>query len=506
MALIACLIVFILLFSAFGSFENYLAQRELASQAAMMLRGFREGYERARADLEKLPSVEQLNCQDGMSEELALDNFSNLYIRWFGVARNGNVICKGTRVAISLADIQVHQIDDVWSLLSLQGPAGRHDLVVAQRRGDTLYLAILEPLLFDFLHSVDCNACVSYNFLVKASPLVDMVSQPTSSPAVISYSVEGTRLGTDMKFTLNASQQYVDAFMFPGRLMSAAIAAIIAAAFGFAMYKYMMRRTSIAYLMQQGLKHNEFLPYYQPIVDCRDGTVIGAEALARWLPSGGAMMPPDQFLPYAEEHGFIGPITDQIVERVLADLVRFGWQNTDHFLSINAIAEQITDSPFCSRLVELLAEKDLPSRNLCVEITERHQFADLERGRIALRRLVDAGIKVELDDAGTGFGGFAYVQELPFSTLKIDKMFIDTLRKERADPKRDVLHAIIEFATVAGLEMIAEGVETNEQVAQLEAAGVYAIQGFVYARPMPAEEFVRWLQRGNVASHLGRNP
>ena len=437
-----------------------------------------------------------------MSDLLALRNFDNLYVRWFGVAREGSVICRGGRIGLQLANVQAHHIDDVWSLLSVQGPGGVRDLLVAQRRGDTLYLALLEPLLFDFLHSVACTDCVSYHFSVKADPAVEMESQPTSTPVDISYTVEGNRLGTDMKFTLDATQQYVDAFSLPARLISSAIAAIIAAVFGFAVHRYMMRRRSISFLIGEGLKRNEFVPYYQPIVDSRNGTVLGAEALARWRVRNGKDISPAQFIPYAEEHDLIGPITEQLLEKALVDLVLFGWQNMERFISINVIAEQITDSPFCGKLISRLAEKNIPARNLSVEITERHQFPNLERGRIALRTLVDAGIEIKLDDAGTGFGGFAYVQELPINTLKIDKMFIDTLRDESADPKRGVLQAIIEFARIASLQVIAEGVETQEQVAHLKEAGVYAIQGYVYARPMPAEEFVGWFQRRNNSAQV----
>jgi sensor c-di-GMP phosphodiesterase-like protein len=209
---------------------------------------------------------------------------------------------------------------------------------------------------------------------------------------------------------------------------------------------------------------------------------------------GRKLIPPGQFIPFAEENHLIEPITDQMEEKVFDDIKRFGWQNSDRFVSINAVAEQITDSSFCAKLVRRLAEKNIPSKNISVEITERHQFPDLDRGRAALQHLVDAGIEIKLDDAGTGFGGFAYIQELPITTLKIDKMFIDTLRQEKdADPKRAVLQAIIDFAKAAGLHIIAEGVETEEQVSRLSLAGVFAIQGFVYSRPMPAEDFIRWM-------------
>jgi sensor c-di-GMP phosphodiesterase-like protein len=296
-----------------------------------------------------------------------------------------------------------------------------------------------------------------------------------------------------MTFTLNATQKYVDAFSFPGRVLSMAIAAALGLAIGLTVYWYRTRQTSSAFLIERGLKRHEFLPYYQPIVESRDGSVLGAEALVRWQPKGRKLVPPGQFIPFAEENGLIEPITDQLLEQILDDIQRFGWQGSDRFVSINLVAEQITDTPFGANLLRRLAEKNIPSKNISVEITERHQFPDLDRGRAALQSLVDAGIRIDLDDAGTGFGGFSYIQELPITTMKIDKMFIDTLRQDKADPKRAVLHAIIEFAKTADLHVIAEGVETEEQVSSLSLAGVFAIQGYVYSRPMPAEEFIRWM-------------
>ena len=493
-ALLAFVLLFVSFFLALGSFEAYLARRELSSQAGMMLRGFREGYESARSDLEKLPPIEELNCQNEISNLLARLTFDDLYVRWFGVARNGNVICRAGRVGISLSHSKSHDIDSVWSLLSVHGPGKTDNLLVVQRRGDTLYLALLEPLLFDFLHSVQCRACTSFDFMVKSDPEVILKSDETSDPIVISYTVEGERLGTSMKFTLNATQQYVDGFAGRGRLLSTIIASMIAAVFAFALYAYLIRRMSLKFLIEEGLRHREFLPYYQPIIDSRDGSVQGAEALVRWVTKRGKLIPPIQFIPYAEANYLIEPITEGLIDRIVVDMKRLGWQDTSRFISINAIAEQITDTPFGEKLIGKLSDNKISPTNLAVEITERHQFPDLERGRVALQQLVNVGIKIKLDDAGTGFGGFAYVQELPIQTLKIDKLFIDTLRNEGGDPKRKVLFAIIEFAKTAGLNMIAEGVEIQDQVVRLRDAGVYAIQGYVYARPMPIQEFIQWLQ------------
>jgi sensor c-di-GMP phosphodiesterase-like protein len=297
---------------------------------------------------------------------------------------------------------------------------------------------------------------------------------------------------TRATLTLGVLQSYVDRLQFDGRIVAAGVSAIVALTLSFMLYGLLMRQTSAATLIRQGLHHNEFLPYYQPIVDGRDGSVLGAEALVRWY-RRGKLIPSGQFVPFAEENGLIAPITEQAVTKVLQDIKKLGWVGTDRYISINVVPDQIVKTDFCKSLVKQLTDSGIPGRNIAVEITERRQLTDLAEARSHLLCLANAGIDIKIDDAGTGFGGFSYVQELPVSTLKIDKMFVDTLRVE-GDAKRPVLDAIIHFAKKSGLSMIAEGVETNEQVDYLVKAGVYAIQGYVYSRPMPVEKLMRWVE------------
>ena len=118
---------------------------------------------------------------------------------------------------------------------------------------------------------------------------------------------------------------------------------------------------------------------------------------------------------------------------------------------------------------------------------------DLAQARRALQNFYDLGVELKLDDAGTGYGGFSYIQELNISTLKIDKMFVDTIASE--DLKGAVLESMISFAKDSHLGMIAEGVEDKHQVSYLQERNVYLIQGYVYAKPMPIEEFVDWVKK-----------
>jgi EAL domain-containing protein (putative c-di-GMP-specific phosphodiesterase class I) len=493
-------VAFVLVFLLLGPLDTFLARQSLSFESDLMLRAFHDAMDSARAELAGLPSIDALNCVDGMSTVLGSHNFNNSYLRLLAVARDGVIICRGTRIPVSLSEKrQVLRLDDEWSFLKVDSPGMTHSVLLVQKRGDLQFLGLFEPLIFDFLSAADCRGCVYYHLVLGQNAEVTINSTAKPAPSAVSYTVDRVQRYGRLRLTLNGTKEYVDDFRAYGRLLSAAIALLIASAIGTMVYGFLMRRASLTFLVKQGLRRGEFVPYYQPIIDSRDGAVLGLEALARWRMHDGRLVPPGEFIPMAEENGLIEPITDQLLKHVLVDLKRFGWCNTNRHISINAVAQQITDSPFCDKLLGLVSDGTLCDKNLTVEITERHQFSDLARGRAALSRLSEAGIGIELDDAGTGFGGFLYVQELPIHTLKIDKMFIDTLLVE-GDAKKQVLDAIIEFARTSGLKTVAEGVETEEQVEHLKRRGVFAIQGYVYARPMPAEEFLRWSAKQKAES------
>jgi len=486
---ITCVFVFLVCFFSLRSTTSYLANRALASQTTVMVRGLKEAVAGTRRELEQLPSIEGLNCRDGLSNILAERAFQNPYIRWMSVERAGETICRGGLVNRHTGPAgHFYRIDDVWSIELVKG---KSDVVyVIQRRGNVEYFAILETMTFEFESSIDCPRCVAYEWDVDRPDLV--ARSGDWSQVVIRQTEDAMIEGIRTRVALGASQSYVDKFQSRGRILAAGIAAIVALTLSFILYGLLVRQTSVVSLMRQGLRRTEFLPYYQPIVDGRDGSVLGAEALVRWS-RRGKLLPPAQFLPLAEDNGLIGPITEQIVKKVLEDIKALGWVGTNRYISINADADQIMKTDFCESLVKQLTDSGIPGKNIAVEITERSPFTDLAAGRDRLLCLTDVGIDIKIDDAGTGFGGFSYVQELPVSTLKIDKIFIDTLRAQD-DAKRPVLDAIIRFARESGLSTIAEGVEANEQVDYLVKAGVHAIQGYVYARPMPAERLMSWMK------------
>lgn len=243
-------------------------------------------------------------------------------------------------------------------------------------------------------------------------------------------------------------------------------------------------RRSLKGLLQAGLARREFVPFYQPIVDSRSQQVVGFEALLRWQ-RGRELVPPGAFIDYAEEQGLILPMTEQLLERIMTDLPRLA---PAQWVSVNIVATHL-EQP---HLRSLLQRHGWPSpTRLTFELTERKPITDIKAAIGEITALQQLGYHFKLDDFGTGYGGFAYLQRLGIRQIKIDKMFVDTIGTD--DLKRTLLDSIIAFGHESGMEMIAEGVETGEQVDYLRQHGVHLIQGYVYARPMALARLQIWL-------------
>jgi EAL domain-containing protein (putative c-di-GMP-specific phosphodiesterase class I) len=490
---------FALILLALGSLNQMFARSALRAQTEAVLSGFQQSVDQARFELSTLPPPEQLTCDSGISLVLAQRAFLNSALRWIAIEREGRLWCRSHVVGMDDSSIQhgprtAHELGAGWSLESLQDPGAHHSLFLVQRRGNARYIASLEPPRLNYVSGFICDGCQAYTLTISGDPPLTLLSSPLAAPPLVQQSVQDrTATGLELALTLQAGPRFLDHYQRQGWMASILLATLLATGVGVVLHRILRARGSLDFLIREGLRQRAFVPFYQPIVDSRDGRLLGAEALVRWVSADGRIVSPGQFIPYAEETGLILPITDQLTEQVIRDIKRFGWAGTDRFVSINLVPEQLQNLQYVERLAALLQANNLSGHNVSIEITERRQFQDLANGRRVLGALVQQGIEVKLDDAGTGFGGFSYIQELPINTLKIDKMFIDTLRAEQ-DAKRSVLDAIVKFAHVSKLDTIAEGVETFEQVHQLASMGVYAIQGYVYGKPMHADELDRWME------------
>ncbi len=233
-----------------------------------------------------------------------------------------------------------------------------------------------------------------------------------------------------------------------------------------------------------GCKKNEFIPYYQPIMSL-DDKLQGVEVLVRWKLSDGSLLLPAYFIEVAEQMEVINEITITLVKKVQADFRRYSSNyNRKVFCAFNLTAQQIENKSFINLLILTLKKEEnfVPS----FEITERQHFNNLALAKANIRRLQEQGYQVKLDDAGTGYGGFSYFMDFNLDGVKIDKMFIDVIGVD--DVKVEVLNSIIMMAKRLGIDIVAEGVETQQQVDFLRKHNIDYIQGYYYSKPVPFKD------------------
>ncbi len=233
--------------------------------------------------------------------------------------------------------------------------------------------------------------------------------------------------------------------------------------------------------LRRGVQRAEFEPYYQPIVRLSDGAVVGYEALMRWLNPERGCVEPAGFLLTAEETGTLPQIDWQIYDQVCCDVRSLGADG--RYVSINVSPRHLRAHGFSERLLALLASHEVNPALLRLEVTEGALLENPDQVQLCLAQLRTAGIKTLLDDFGTGFSSLSYLHRFPLQGLKIDRSFVAALQYGESGGSTAIVRAIRLLADSLGLEVIAEGIETEEQRQQLRLLGLTLGQGYLFARP-----------------------
>ncbi|MBI5753191.1 MAG: GGDEF domain-containing protein [Hydrogenophilales bacterium] len=268
---------------------------------------------------------------------------------------------------------------------------------------------------------------------------------------------------------------------------------------GFRFYTQdLSERTEQWLAMEQGLRRalerNELLLHYQPQVNLKSGEIIGAEALIRWQNPERGLIPPMQFIPLAEETGLIVPIGAWVLRTACLQAKTWLDLGNDLVMAVNISARQFQHPGFIDLVEEVLAETGLPAQHLELEITESVAMHDAERTTATLHALRQIGIQLSIDDFGTGFSSLAYLRRFPLSKLKVDQSFVRNLSVNEYDAT--IAHTVILLGHSLQLTVIAEGVETKEQLDVLRRLGCEEMQGYYFSRPVPAADLSALLKEG----------
>lgn len=254
--------------------------------------------------------------------------------------------------------------------------------------------------------------------------------------------------------------------------------------------------TSQRHMILQDLYHalrmdNAFKIALQPKVNMQTGEVVGAEALLRWTKPDGSVVPPSLFIPIAEASGIMSKIDAIVMEKTIQCIKLLGSNNINIPVSFNVTCSDITATKFIEQLVSLLSTSGIEPSLLEVEITESQAMEDYNEVNPVLKKLLSMGVKVSVDDFGTGYSSLAHIADLAVSTLKVDKSFVSKLSNEgSSEAGVAVCDLVIRLAQRFKFNIIAEGVETEEQKNKLIECGYEFAQGFLFAKPMKIEDFV----------------
>jgi len=266
---------------------------------------------------------------------------------------------------------------------------------------------------------------------------------------------------------------------------------------GYAVYnpahdRHTPRRLTLIGALHQAITRDELRLHYQPTVDVTGGRVRMVEALARWRHPELGLLPPDQFIPLAEQTGIIVPLTRWVLETAIRQIRAWRDDGLDLGVAVNLSARTLRDPELPATIAGLLQAHDVPVAQLRVELTESMVMADPPTTLEVLTRLSQLGVRIAIDDFGTGYSSLTHLKRLPIDEIKIDRSFVTNMTTDGDDAT--IVASTIGLGHSLGLRFVAEGVEDERTWQALEALNCDSAQGFYVSHALPADELARWLR------------
>ncbi len=267
------------------------------------------------------------------------------------------------------------------------------------------------------------------------------------------------------------------------------------------MNPYSPRRLTLMTELREALRSNSLELHFQPQVHLESDRIAGFEALLRWHHPEHGMVPPDEFIPMAEQTGLIRPVTQWVIQEALGFCKALDEVNCDATVSVNISAMNLREPDFCDAVCRLLEANQVAARRLVLEVTETAAMQDPQRSLSALAALQAAKVRLSIDDFGTGHSSLAYIRQLPVNEIKIDRSFVMAMDQDAGDAT--IVRTTINMCHDLGYEVVAEGVENQATLELLRRLGCDYAQGYYLARPMTIDNALAWLQGSSRRKHSG---
>ena len=266
-----------------------------------------------------------------------------------------------------------------------------------------------------------------------------------------------------------------------------------------------LERVELEYEIQAALEHEEFVLYYQPKINTNTEHVVGVEALIRWQHPKKGLIPPDVFIPMAEESGLMLSLGEWVLRSACHQLGQWQKQGMSHLqVSINLSASQFLQKDFSVIVDSILTKENLDPSLLEIEITESMAMDDPHESIQSMHKLRQIGIKLTVDDFGTGYSSLSYLKQFPINYLKLDRSYVKDIETDPSDAV--ICSAAISLAHNLGLQVVAEGVETEKQYQYLKRLNCDMMQGFYFCKPLPANEVEAFIQSHHININTQTTP
>jgi sensor c-di-GMP phosphodiesterase-like protein len=387
------------------------------------------------------------------------------------------------------AEIEVVQLgDQPERMVRLRQPVGPG--------GTTSLAALMLPdvLITGFGMKSGYGAEYAQLAVVDGTVLTEVGTRPADSEALTAVS-RNARVNDRFGLRVTTSHPQIEGEVSLSDLRQIAIAMTGLLSFALVAFALILRtraRDNPVADLERALRRGEFVPYYQPIVDITNGRLRGAEVLMRWKKSDGTVLPPAAFIPLAESSGMIVAMTRSMMRHVIADMGAAYAARPKLKLGFNMTAEHFSNETIVRDLRAIFERSPIRYSQIFLEVTERQPLENLSRTRRVIATLQDLGVRIAIDDVGAGHGGLSYILKLGADIIKIDKMFVDALSSD--SHSSTIIETLVDLAESMRMDIIAEGVETFEQVVALREHGIRTAQGFVFAPPLPGSSFLKLVE------------